>query len=186
MRTRTPITSLFPKRYRAAIGLLISLIALLYASVSSAGPQREHAIVLRVIDGDTLLLRIATTSTEKVRLIGVDTLESKHNKRAQFQAEKSAVDVKTITKLGKLAFENTRQLAPIGSSLELEYDRTKRDKYGRLLAYAYLPDGTMLNERILVTGFANLLTVPPNVKYAERFKRAYQESRSAARGLWAK
>ena len=48
----------------------------------------------------------------------------------------------------------------------------------------YLSDGKMLNEEIVRAGYANLMTYPPNVKYQERFLRAYKEARGNKRGLW--
>ena len=58
------------------------------------------------------------------------------------------------------------------------------DKYGRFLAYVYLSSGKMLNEEIVKAGYANVMTVPPNVKHQEAFLRAYREARENKRGLW--
>jgi len=66
----------------------------------------------------------------------------------------------------------------------IELDVQARDKYGRLLAYVYLPNGKMLNEEIVKAGYANLMTIPPNVKHQETFLRAYREARENKRGLW--
>ena len=71
-----------------------------------------------------------------------------------------------------------------GDTIRIEFDVQKKDKYGRLLAYVYLPNGTMLNEEIVKAGYANLMTVPPNVKYQERLLKAYREARENGRGLW--
>jgi micrococcal nuclease len=60
----------------------------------------------------------------------------------------------------------------------IELDVEKRDKYGRLLAYVYLSDGKMLNEDIVKAAYANLMTIPPNVKYQERFLKAYRDASS--------
>jgi len=68
--------------------------------------------------------------------------------------------------------------------VELEYDVTATDKYGRTLAYVYLPGGLMVNEQILRAGYAQLLTIPPNVKYVDRFTAAQKEAVAASRGLW--
>jgi hypothetical protein len=53
-----------------------------------------------------------------------------------------------------------------------------------MLAYVYLPKGTILNEEIVKAGYANIMTVPPNVMYQERFLKAYREARENGRGLW--
>jgi micrococcal nuclease len=66
----------------------------------------------------------------------------------------------------------------------MEFDVQKRAKGGRLLGYVYLSDGKMLNEEIVKAGYAYPMTVPPNVKYQERFLKAYREARENRRGLW--
>jgi micrococcal nuclease len=68
--------------------------------------------------------------------------------------------------------------------LRLNFDVEKRDKYGRLLAYVYLSNGKMLNEEIVKAGYANLMTIPPNVRYQERFLKDYREARENRKGLW--
>lgn len=60
----------------------------------------------------------------------------------------------------------------------------KRDKYGRLLAYVYLEDGTFVNAWLVENGYAMVMTVPPNVKYQELFLKLQREARGARRGLW--
>jgi micrococcal nuclease len=54
----------------------------------------------------------------------------------------------------------------------------------RLLGYVYLSNGKMLNEEIVKAGYGNVMTIPPNVKYQDRFLKAYQEARKRKRGLW--
>jgi micrococcal nuclease len=58
------------------------------------------------------------------------------------------------------------------------------DKYGRILAYAYLPDGTMINALLVQEGYAQVMTVPPNVKYQNMFLKLQREARENSRGLW--
>lgn len=60
----------------------------------------------------------------------------------------------------------------------------KRDKYGRLLAYVYLEDGTFVNAWLVENGYAMVMTVPPNVRHQELFLRLQREAREAKRGLW--
>jgi micrococcal nuclease len=57
------------------------------------------------------------------------------------------------------------------------------DRFGRLLAYVYV-ERTLVNEEILRQGYAQLLTIPPNVKYANRFRNALFEARKKKRGMW--
>ena len=60
----------------------------------------------------------------------------------------------------------------------------QRDKYGRLLAYIYLEDGTFVNAWLVEHGFALMMTVPPNVKYQDLFLKLQREAREQKRGLW--
>lgn len=169
---------------RFLLPLAILCIYSLLASNPSAATPRVKAEIVRVVDGDTVVVRFESQKTEHVRLIGIDTPESKPNKRATLQAERSHRDQSTILSLGKQAFHHTESLAPIGTQVELEYDVQARDKYRRLLAYVYLPSGKMLNEEIISAGYAQLLTIPPNVRYTRRFQDAYGQSRANHRGLW--
>ncbi len=63
-------------------------------------------------------------------------------------------------------------------------DVEPRDRYDRLLAYVWLPDGTFWNALLAAEGYAQLITVPPNVTYVELFRHLVAEARSAQRGLW--
>ncbi|MCX7760205.1 MAG: thermonuclease family protein [Hydrogenothermaceae bacterium] len=143
----------------------------------------KEATVVRVIDGDTIVVNIDGME-EKVRLIGVDTPESRVNKRATVQERELNKDVETIVDLGKQAKEFTKSLVKPGMKVYLEFDVQPRDKYGRLLAYLYLPDGRMLNKEIICNGYAMPLTVPPNVKYEKEFRECFQKAREEKKGLW--
>jgi micrococcal nuclease len=86
--------------------------------------------------------------------------------------------------MGKQAAQFVNTLVKSGDKVSIEFDVGKRDKYRRLLGYVYLSNGKMLNEEIVKSGYANLLTIPPNIKYQDRFVRAYREARGNNRGLW--
>ena len=148
------------------------------ASLPALWPT-EYIRVIRVSDGDTIKL----ANGEKVRLTGIDTPESFASEKLNRDAQRSGQDKATIQKMGKIAAEFTRTLV-LNKDVRLEYDVTLKDRYGRTLAYVFLKDGTFVNAEIIKQGFAVPLTIPPNVKYAEVFKRLYQESRAAHRGLW--
>ena len=144
---------------------------------------KETITVLKVVDGDTLLVNYKGKE-ESIRLIGIDTPESKANKKAKSDAQRSGEDLKTIISQGKEATEFVKTMVRPGDKLTIEFDVQTRDKYGRLLGYVYVLDGKMLNEEIVKAGYANVLTVPPNVKYEGNFVRAYREGRENRRGLW--
>jgi micrococcal nuclease len=155
------------------------------ASASSNSGDRETDKVIQVVDGDTLAIQ-RNGRTEKIRLIGIDAPESSINNKTKKDASRGNGDLDTITKMGKEATRFVRKIVKPGDSVTIEYDKQTRDKYGRLLGYVYLSNGKMLNEEIVKAGYANLLTYPPNVKYQDRFLKAYREARESSRGLWGK
>lgn len=152
--------------------------------IAPATPSRLSAVVERVSDGDTLRVTLGGESS-RVRLIGLDTPESSDNERARRQSVKGGRSVSAVLADGQRALRFVTSLVKEGDRVDLELDRERRDRYGRLLAYVYLPDGSMLNERILAEGFAYPYTHPPNLKHAARFQRAFREARERQRGLWA-
>jgi len=142
-------------------------------------------LVLKVVDGDTLTIE-RKGRRESIRLIGIDAPESRANQKARKDAERNGKDLSTITGLGKKATRYVKSLVKPGDLVRVEFDTQIRDKYGRLLGYVFLSDGRMLNEEIVKAGYASLYTVPPNVKYRDRFQKADQEARENNRGLWSK
>ena len=148
------------KRRLTAISFLTS--TLLLTSLSYA----QTFLVKRVIDGDTIQL----SNGERVRLIGVDTPETKHPK-------------KPVEYFGKKASAFTKRMVE-GKVVTLKYDWQSKDKYGRTLAYVYLKDGTLLNAEIIKQGYGHAYTRFP-FKYLEQFKQYEKEARENKRGLWA-
>ena len=157
---------------------------MLVAGLAVAGPVSDSVKVIRVVDGDTLKVELAGRK-ESVRLIGIDTPESKANKKAKKDAGRSNQDVKTIVSLGKAATEFTKSIIKPGDWVTIEQDVQARDRYGRILAYVYLKSGKMLNEEIIAAGYASVMTIPPNIRHQERFLRAYRAAREGGLGLWA-
>jgi endonuclease YncB( thermonuclease family) len=71
--------------------------------------------------------------------------------------------------------------------LEMLYKSSLKYRQGisaEVLGYVYLSDGSMLNEEVVRAGYANLMTVPLNVRYEARFSKAYEEARENRRVLW--
>lgn len=169
--------------------LLIPLITLLsfINSAAAEGPltqQKEEALLIKVIDGDTLKIAI-NGKKENLRLIGIDTPENKYNKKARKDSDRNRIKISNIISMGKKAAQFTEKLVKRGDKLYIEYDAQKRDKYKRLLGYAYTSDGKMLNEEIVKNGYASLMTIPPNVKYAEKFKKAHENAVNKRLGLYS-
>jgi len=140
--------------------------------------------VTKVVDGDTFHCILASGEEITVRLIGIDTPESKPNRKAIRDVEKTGIPMDEMIRMGKEAAEFTKSLIPPITTVELETDVQLIDKYGRVLAYVWLPDGRMLNEVLVREGYARVYTVPPNVKYQELFLKAQREAREKGKGFW--
>ena len=164
------------------IGLSFILVLCLTMLLAS-NPVTEKYKLIRIIDGDTIVVDY-NGSHEKIRLTGIDTPESGNNSKTRRDAERSQVDIKTIIKQGKLATKFVKQVLKDEEFVLVEFDVQKRDRYQRLLGYIYLLDGRMLNEIIVRSGYASLMTIPPNVKYKDRFSKAYRLAREENLGLW--
>ena len=161
--------------------LLISIVLASYLSTSLYA--QEVATVLSVIDGDTLKINY-NGQEESIRLIGIDTPESRVNKKAKRDSKRTGKDIELIISQGREATNYVKGLVKPGDTIQIEFDVQTRDKYGRLLGYVYLADGKMLNEEIVHAGYTSLMTYPPNVKYQERLLKAYKLARENKSGLW--
>lgn len=141
-----------------AILCLLSLFLCASVSISSA----DNARFLSAIDGDSLVVSYKGRSQE-VRLIGIDAPEwgQEYGTRAK-------------TKVMGICY---------GKTIRLEFDRERRDHYGRLLAYVYC-GGRMLNLEMIREGMAIAIKVEPNIKYYERFKDAENNARKKRAGFW--
>ena len=139
----------------------------------------SNVLVKRVVDGDTLVLE----NGQRVRLIGIDTPEIHESDKLYRDSQRTQQDISTIKALGMRAYDFTKNLVE-AKRVRLEFDVEKNDRYGRLLAYVYLKDGTFVNAKIVEEGYASLMTIPPNVKYADEFLRLYRQARQNNRGLW--
>lgn len=135
----------------------------------TVGLTEVHPVVTRVVDGDTIEVRMRDGELEKVRLLLVDTPEVFGG----------------VECYGREASAYVRGLLPAGAVVRLERDETNRDSFGRLLRYLYLADGTMLNERLVEGGYAEYNPYDGvNVRHAARIEAAQTRARSAAAGLW--
>lgn len=123
--------------------------------------------VTRVFDGDTVRL----ANGEKVRYLGIDTPEMNYrNPPAQYFAKQAkAFNEKLVN----------------GKMVRLEFDAQRRDKYKRLLAYVYVDD-IFINKKMVEEGYAKILVIPPNEKYADEFLKLQRRARQQGKGIWAK
>lgn len=158
------------------IGLVIALAVGagardLVAADDGATGSASTGLVTRVVDGDTIHVRVGGRD-ETVRYIGVDTPETKH-------------PTKPVQCFGHAASAFNERLVD-GERVLLVADAEERDRYGRLLAYVHRRrDGLFVNAELARRGYALPLTIPPNVRFADRFAALAREAREADRGLWA-
>jgi micrococcal nuclease len=147
--------------------LIICGFLLISERPGPAPPQQQTYQVLRVIDGDTIIVN----TIGKVRYIGVNTPETHH-------------PTKGVEYYGREACAANQRLVA-GKQVRLEYDVQPKDKYGRTLAYVYVGK-SLVNAKLLEDGFAQVMTVPPNVKYADYFRTLQRQAQAAGKGLWGK
>ena len=164
--------------------LLLLAIPLFLFSCHSYSEQSNTCTVTKIVDGDTLYCSKGYGKEEKVRLIGIDTPESNKNPKTHRDAERTGQSVKSIIELGKKSTAFVKSRLSVSTEVRLELDVQAKDKYGRTLAYVYLPDGSMLNELIVREGYAQVMTIPPNIKYQGLFVEAEKYARENKRGLW--
>ena len=156
-----------PARRWAAAACASLVLVFLFGGASNAirgegdpGPSGKQAparydataSVTTVVDGDTIGISPSFEGRSRVRLIGMDTPET------YFGAQPYGQEASAFAK---------RELE--GEEFGLELDVQEIDPFGRLLAYVYLPDGQMFNEKLVEEGYAQVATFPPNVKYQDRF-----------------
>lgn len=127
----------------------------------------EFIKVIKVLDGDVVILE----NNEKLRYLGISVPElSTTEKNACFSLE--------------AANENQRLVE--GKKIRIEKDVSERDKYGRLLGYVYLEDGTFVNMELIKNGFAVAAPYAPDVSKANLFKEIEKEASANKLGLWGK
>ena len=129
--------------------------------------------VVRVVDGDTIVVDIPGIGEKTVRYIGIDTPETKHPRKG-------------VEPYGPEASNANRKLLE-GKKVILKLDVQKFDRYGRLLAYVYVwhgPKRIFVNAWLVKHGYAQVSTFPPNVKYQEKFLKLQRKAREKGRGLW--
>jgi micrococcal nuclease len=125
----------------------------------------DVATVVAVLDGDTIVVE----GGQKIRYAGLNTPETHHpDKLPEY--------------CGREAFEANRRLVA-GQTVRLEFDRRRRDAYGRLLAYVYVGN-LFVNAELIRQGYALVSTYRENQRYHTQFLRLQKSAIEARRGLW--
>lgn len=127
------------------------------------------AEILRVVDGDTMKVMI-DNKEDTVRLLLVDTPETVHPN-------------KPVEPMGPEASDYAKKILS-NQKVELEFDVSERDRYGRLLAYVWVGE-KMFNEMLLEKGLARVVVYPPNVKYVDEFRSIQEKARKESTGFWS-
>jgi micrococcal nuclease len=133
----------------------------------------QAAVVVRLVDGDTVVLRgrgVGPLPGEptRVRVLLVDTPEV-HGEQECF---------------GQEASDRAAELLPDGAEVRVEADRDPLDRYDRALLHVWTEDGVNVGEQLVREGLAEVLVVEPNDRYVEAFDAAQQQARVGGRGLW--
>ena len=147
-------------------------LSLLMSCGSGATTENKVLItILKVIDGDTVDIDV-DGRTERVRLIGVNTPETKH-------------PTKPIECFGPEASAYLKQLLPRGTAVRIERDVEARDRYGRLLLYLYLGSNDLfINLDLVSRGYGTPMSIEPNTFHRNNFVRAAAQAEAAHVGRW--
>jgi micrococcal nuclease len=152
------------------------------------GTLQANGTVTHLVDGDTVDVAFLTEgakigakgkaggkgTTERIRLIGIDTPETKRPNTP-------------VECFGREASSALAALIPVGTPVLVERDVEERDRYGRLLGYVFrASDGLFVNHEMVRAGMATPYTFPPNIAYVDVFAAAGDASRAAAAGLWSR
>ncbi len=173
---------------RAPVCFGAALVLAAAAACASAGPgggaaeraaapaDAQAAVVVRVVDGDTLVLRgrgggPLPGEDTRVRLLEVD-------------APESVTPDRPVGCFGPQAASALRDLAPPGATLAVTADREPADRFGRALLYAWTKDGVFVNEALVRGGHAESLLVGENDRYIVRLREAEEAAREEGAGLW--
>jgi len=158
-------------RLRILIVIIITLFNSCHFISADKKDRYIYYDVKKVVDGDTFWIDDGSIKGIKIRLIGVDAPESRNTgtREKGYYGKESSDYLSSLIK---------------GKKVRLEYDVGHFDRYGRTLAYVYLEDGTFVNADLVKTGYATVMTVPPNVKYADTFLKLERKARNQNKGLW--
>jgi micrococcal nuclease len=158
---------------KSALRILVAVALSLLVSCSSGATTENEVLitVLKVIDGDTVDIDIKG-NTERVRLIGVNTPETKH-------------PTKPIECFGPEASAYLTQLLPKGTHVRMERDIEARDRYGRMLLYLYREsDNLFINLDLVSHGYGTPMSIEPNTFHRNDFVHAAALAETTNVGLW--
>lgn len=152
------------------IGIIMAVWSPRGSAAALCAPDHidQQVRVTHVIDGDTVLL----SDGRHLRFVGVNTPELLHN-----GAPPQPYGIEARNQLRQL-------LSAHNNVLNLRFDAERRDRYNRVLAHAFLADGSSLSAWLESQGLGTVLVVPPNVWNSNCYLAAEQTAREAQRGIW--
>ena len=139
--------------------------------LTAGSAAADEAIVTRVIDGDTVDVQL-DGRTERVRLLNIDTPETKHPDQS-------------VQCLGPEASAHLTALLPPGAAVTLQYDDERTDRYGRTLAAVFMADGTLVNAEMTRAGFATSVVFGENDRFMSAVQAGQDEAAASERGLYS-
>lgn len=161
------------------------VIVLLFSCPLDGAWAKDHATIVKVVDGDTLDV-LVDGRERRIRLIGVDTSELHESDKLIRDAKRSSCTEAELQELGAQATQFVLRLLSPGDSVRLEYSRRRYDDHQRILAFVWLPDGRFLNELLLCEGYAQaLLHYVFRSDYRTRFQQCGQHAQAEGKGLWS-
>lgn len=158
------------------LGIFIIAAGILQTPVTEESAERDFSTVVRVVDGDTLIVEL-DGEEEKLRLIGVNAPESVHN------------DESRNNEYGEMASDYLKACLPEGTNIWIEWDEERYDQYDRLLGYVWIEETSqdyadMVNYNIIEDGYGINVVFPPNTRYADVFESCCDRSIMRGNGLW--
>jgi micrococcal nuclease len=151
------------RKYLLHLCLILSSVLLMD---NAAAAKQEWINVKWVSDGDSIVLG----DGRHVRYIGINAPEIAHDNH---KAEIFGYEAKKYN-----------QSLVRSKKVRLEFDKEKYDRYGRLLAYIFLSDGTFINKKMIEKGYAYVMPRSPNTKYDRMLLKTQRDAMSAKQGMW--
>jgi len=156
-----------------AAKLLIGVISTFGWLTANTNNQHNVGTIVNIVDGDTVDIN-TNNITKRVRLIGINTPETKH-------------PTKKTECYSKEANDYMEKLLPKGTKVNIVYDKKTTDKYGRVLAYIYVNSNNMfVNLNLVSNGYAKTMKFKPNILHAYEFEIAQTKAKTNQIGLWNK
>lgn len=178
------------KRAVPLVLALVSLVLLAGCSGSIYGPFERspesvsNVTVTHVVDGDTVDVRFPDGSTDRVRLLGVDTPEAHvENRPEEFEGVPDTDSGVACLREESHDATNFTTERLHDEAVRLVFDplADRRDRYDRLLAYVYVGE-TNVNYELVEGGYARVYD--SEFTESDRFYEAEAQARSEQLGVW--